>query len=128
MTSTGVLIDTARFIGTMLSKFEAWAAVLGKPSRRKEAEGSLVGCGSFIAAEDERKVATPASSSQEGASAVVVADEHRVMTFDFGSDDSNQPRWVSSWRIRRSIRSSGTRPPAFIVLSTLMPRIMLVSI
>lgn len=112
----------------MSSRLVACASVRGKPSSRKEAEVLVVHVGLVMVGGEERKVASPASSPDDAVSVVSVAVEQSVMKFDFGVEDSSQPRRLSSLRIRRSIRSSETKPPAFIVLSTLMPDIQLVMI
>lgn len=115
ITEEGVRRETTRFIGMRLSSWVAWLAVRGKPSRMKEAEGSLDVCGGAVRL--ARVGVLTKWSSMEISWSWDVAERVRVLAVG----GLIQPRVFSSWRMRRRIIASGTREPDFIVLSAFMP-------
>ena len=110
-------------MGIKASSWVAWDAVRGKPSRMNEAEGSSDvrgGVGDCASDGGETKASVSKSESWEAAPREV---EFRV-NGDWCEAGNNQPRVLSSWRIRRRIMASGTRDPERMVLSALMPGII----
>lgn len=117
----GVLRETHKLIGMREPREVACAAVRGKPSRMKDAEGSSDSRGGGKVSVREGVLTNSSIELEESA-------EQDVLDKVRGLEDAGKshPRDLSSWRMSLKIISSGTRAPARMADSALIPGDLLV--
>ena len=106
----------------MVSRVVAWDGVRGYPSRMNEAAGSseAAGASGMRESRDGERYEDDEESLKWSSAESVVASADRFITLGRPLWES-QPRVWSSLEMRRSMRSSATKPPDLRMLSTLIP-------